>query len=140
VLVLVVGASILVVVLRGNTVEVDRTLLDEAGHRITLVSFKVRSDTMRVNLRYENNDSNQWSLNCPAKEDDLRGTYLYFYDSGRKVYPTETWCTANAPEGRDVSMGPGESGDSYAVFPAVPPKGSSFSLTWYAWTAEDLKL
>jgi hypothetical protein len=140
VLVLVVGASILAVVLRDDTVEVDRTLLDEAGHRITLVSFRVGSDTLRVNLRYENNDSSEWSLNCPAKADDLRGTYLYFYDSGRKVYPTETWCTANAPEGRDVSMGPGESGDSYAVFPAVPPKGSSFSLTWYIWTAENLKL
>jgi hypothetical protein len=140
VLVLVVGAGILAVVLRDDTVEVDRTLLDEDGHRITLTSFDVRSDTLRVNLHYENNDSNEWSLSCPAKDDDLRGTYLYFYDSGRKVYPTETWCSANAPEGRDVSMGPGESGDSYAVFPAVPPKGSSFSLTWYAWTAEDLKL
>jgi hypothetical protein len=140
VLVLVVGTSILVVVLRDGAVEVDRTLLDEAGHRITLVSFQVRSDTLRVNLRYENTGSNEWSLTCPPKENDLRGTYLYFYDSARKVYPTETWCTANAPEGRDVSMGPGESGDSYAVFPAVPPKGASFSLTWYIWTAENLKL
>ena len=140
VLVLVLGTTILVVALRGETVEVNRTLLDEGGHRITMVSFQVRSGTLRVNLHYENDASNEWSLTCPAKQDDLQGTYLYLYDSGRKIYPTETWCTANVPEGKYVPMQAGESGDSYAVFPAVPAKGTSFSLKWYSWTMEDLKL
>jgi hypothetical protein len=140
VLVLALGTTILVVALRGKTVEVNRTLLDEGGHRITLVSFQVRSGTLRVNVYYENDTSNEWSLSCSAKPNDLQGTYLYLHDSARKIHPTETWCTANAPEGKDVPIQAGESGDSYAVFPAVPPKGTSFSLTWYAWTVEDLKL
>jgi hypothetical protein len=140
VLLLVFGTVFAVVTIFGkDTVDVDQVMADSDGHKITLTSFEVGSDTLRVNMSYENTSSSDWGLTCPSAEDDLQMSYLFFYGDQQKVHPTETWCSANAP-GQDVSIKAGESGSSYAIFPEVPPAGEGFSLTWYNWTAENLKI
>jgi hypothetical protein len=140
VLLLVIGTVIAAVTIYGkDTVDVNQVMVDSDGHKITLTSFEVRSDTLRVNMTYENTSSSDWGLSCPSAEEDLQMSYLFFYGDQHKVHPTETWCSANAP-GQDASVKAGESGSSYATFPEVPRAGEGFSLTWYNWTAENLKI
>jgi hypothetical protein len=82
-----------------------------------------------VNLRYVNRDSEPWGLVCPSAAEDLQSSYLKV--EGRAVFPVETWCTKNAAGGKPVPLAANDSGDSYAIFPVVPAKGTPFSLYWY---------
>jgi hypothetical protein len=60
----------------------------------------------------------------------LRSSYLLV---GRKnVYPEETRCSAEEPGGSTFSLAAGDTLESYAVFPSVPPEGTTFALQWYS--------
>src|SRR6185503_6920793 len=63
VLVVAIGAVALVTYLRnGQTVDMNRSVLADGQHSITLTGIKVTSNRLRVNLRYVNRDSEPWGL------------------------------------------------------------------------------
>ena len=139
VLVVAIGAVALVTYLRnGQTVDMNRSVLADGQHSITLTGIKVTSNRLRVNLRYVNRDSEPWGLVCPSAAEDLQSSYLKV--EGRAVFPVETWCTKNAAGGKPVPLAANDSGDSYAIFPVVPAKGTPFSLYWYGSKVDGLTL
>jgi hypothetical protein len=139
VLVVAIGAVALVTYLRnGQTVDMNRSVLAQGAHSITLTGINVKSNRLRVNLHYANRDSEPWALVCPAAADDLKSSYLKV--EGRAVFPIETWCTKNAAGGKAVPLAGNDSGDSYAIFPIVPAKGTPFALIWYGLTVDGLTL
>ncbi|MBY8873207.1 hypothetical protein K7640_15330 [Micromonospora sp. PLK6-60] len=120
--------------------KLNRTFYDDGANTITLTGLEVtRAGQLKVHLRYQNHSPGGWGLSCPAPQPDLQSSKLTLAD-GRRVYPTDTYCTAQHP-GEDFSLAPGEGINSWGVFPAVPPAGAYFSLNWYGFdTVEGLKL
>jgi hypothetical protein len=138
---LVIGAVVLVVNLipgdedpdnPGGTdnrkVAVDRELYESGGYSVTLTSIEVRAGKLFVNMRYENRASAAWNLSCPAKEVDLRSSWVTV--AGKQVYPDDSWCVQTHP-GEGVTIGVGGSVDSWARYPVVPERNVAFTLQWY---------
>jgi hypothetical protein len=139
VLVVAIGAVTLVTYLRsGQTVDLNRSVLADGRHSITLTGIKVTSNRLRVNLRYVNRDSEPWGLVCPAAAADLKSSYLKV--AGQAVFPIVTWCTKIAGGGKAVPLAGHVSGDSDGIFPFVPAMGTPFSLIWYGSKVDGLTL
>jgi hypothetical protein len=129
VLVVVLGAVGIWALVRGTVVDVDRQFYSEGGRTVTLVNMEVDGDRLRLNFFYRNGSRSSWSLSCRSAEAELRSSYLVV--GRRNLYPMETRCTAEEPNGRAYNLAAGDTLESYAVFP-TPPEGTTFALQWYS--------
>ncbi|WP_203929582.1 Hsp70 family protein [Virgisporangium ochraceum] len=129
VLVVVLGAAGVWALFRDKVVDVDRQIYAENGRTVTLVNMTVDGDRVRLNFLYRNGSRTSWSLSCRLPEVELRSSYLVV---GRNnVYPVKTRCSAEEPRGRSFSLAPGNTLESYGVFPA-PDEGTTFAVQWYS--------
>jgi hypothetical protein len=129
VLVVVLGAVGVWALFRDKVVDVDRQIYAENGRTVTLVNMTVDGDRVRLNFLYRNGSRTSWSLSCRLPEVELRSSYLVV---GRNtVYPVKTRCSAEEPRGRSFSLAPGNTLESYGVFPA-PEEGTTFAVQWYS--------
>jgi actin-like ATPase involved in cell morphogenesis len=121
-------------------VHVNRVLYHDDSNTLTLTGLEVQpAGKLKVNFRWDNTSSGEWSLSCSSHEEDLRSSYLTLAD-GRQVYPEATWCTSHE-DGHTELVQPGHSLDVWGVFASVPERGSRFALNWYSFVrVNDLTL
>ncbi|SCL67133.1 hypothetical protein GA0070606_4485 [Micromonospora citrea] len=121
-----------------RTYRLDRVIYDRASMSVTLVSAETTGGKLRLNIRYRNDSPVGWPVSCPTADVDLVSSQVTLPD-GRAVRPERTWCAATRA-GESFSIRPGEQVDSWAVYPAIPPAGSSFALTWYDFPDIEVRL
>ncbi|MFI7022584.1 hypothetical protein ACIBMZ_07675 [Micromonospora sp. NPDC049900] len=112
-----------------QTYRLDRQIYQESSFRLTLTGAEISDGTMRLTFRYRNDSLLPWPLTCPSREDDLNSSALTLAD-GRTVRPTDTWCAAERA-GENIIVAPGQSTDTWGVFPVSPAPTEPFSLSWY---------
>lgn len=112
-----------------RTYRLDRQVYQQSSFNLTLTSAEAADDGLRLIFRYRNDSLLPWPLACPTREDDLASSALTLAD-GRTVRPTDTWCAAERP-GETVVVAPGQSIDTWGVFPVSPAPAESFSVHWY---------
>ncbi|TCB95539.1 hypothetical protein E0H26_18920 [Micromonospora zingiberis] len=122
-----------------QTYRLDRQIYQQSSFNLTLTSAETADGAVRLTFRYRNDSPLPWPLACPTREDDLALSALTLAD-GRTVRPTDTWCAAERP-GETVSVAPGQSIDTWGVFPASPAPTEPFSVSWYDFPVlEDVQL
>ncbi|TBL34390.1 MULTISPECIES: hypothetical protein [unclassified Micromonospora] len=112
-----------------QTYRLDRQIYQESSFRLTLTGAETSDGTLRLTFRYRNDSPLPWPLVCPSREDDLNSSALTLAD-GRTVRPTDTWCAAERA-GEAVTVAPGQSTDTWGVFPVSPSPTEPFSVSWY---------
>ncbi|MFI7079876.1 hypothetical protein ACIBO1_21475 [Micromonospora sp. NPDC049903] len=122
-----------------QTYRLDRQIYQQSSFRLTLTGAETSAGTLRLTFRYRNDSLLPWPLSCPSREDDLNSSALTLAD-GRTVRPTDTWCAAERA-GETVTVAPGQSTDTWGVFPVSPSPTEPFSLSWYDFPViEDVRL
>ncbi|MGC5029482.1 hypothetical protein [Micromonospora sp. DT229] len=113
-----------------QTYRIDRPVYQQSTSTLTLTTAETADGTVRLTFRYRNDSPLPWPLACPTREKDLTSSALIMAD-GRTVHPTDTWCAAERP-GESITVAPGESIDTWGVFPVSPASAEPFSVRWYS--------
>ena len=122
-----------------QTYPLARQVYQQSSFNLTLTSAETADEGLRLIFRYRNDSLLPWPLTCPTRDDDLASSALTLAD-GRTVRPTNTWCATERP-GETVVVAPGQSIDTWGVFPVSPAPAEPFSVHWYDFPAlEEVRL
>jgi GDSL-like Lipase/Acylhydrolase family len=113
----------------GRVVELGVTYQPSSQLAVTFDRYTTVKEGIKVELTYTNTSDRPLTLECPYGDNPLFPSFLLLSGT-EKVFAGETSCTDRPGERWEVQ--PGESSQSWGVFPlSGPAGGQNFTVTWF---------